>query len=415
MARACTKRNCIWTMVDYMLLLVIVSPLVSMYWCGMFFLVDYYVFPGDYIFSIWFTCLFGYGAVLACHVIHERLTQWAQLADALYNPLARLYSILLIIVIVFQWRGFWYILEFYLGPGYVSGGVCVALGLGLMAASGCSKSITGVVPFILIADDKTNYFIALSKFSHVSSRSTVLKLADHLYSVLYIHPSVIVIWRGIWHLQDFAIYPDDKLKSGIVTFGIGVFGAIICYIIQWPLNSCAKSLPKFPRFIIEQLWRACVVTIAIFYWRGSWVFWGIAFKDDFFTMWFITITAAFLLCILNCWSVATLRGVWVDDPLDSQEDSIHLDVHYCSEIVSSIQEKQLRRVRKMENEIYQPVVTVNGEATNGFVAGGDDSRCDEGSTQTGAFANGVRQNNLLMPPSTDSSLGSWSRAPESII
>lgn len=37
----------------------------------------------------------------------------------------------------------------------------------LLAVSGCCKSITGVVPFILVSDDKTNYFIALSKFSHL--------------------------------------------------------------------------------------------------------------------------------------------------------------------------------------------------------------------------------------------------------
>lgn len=37
----------------------------------------------------------------------------------------------------------------------------------LLSVSGCCKSLTGVVPFVLATDDKTNYFVALSKFSHL--------------------------------------------------------------------------------------------------------------------------------------------------------------------------------------------------------------------------------------------------------
>lgn len=47
----------------------------------------------------------GFGAVLLCHIEHEKLTRLAHTNDVVYNPLARLYSILLIIIIVFQWRG----------------------------------------------------------------------------------------------------------------------------------------------------------------------------------------------------------------------------------------------------------------------------------------------------------------------
>lgn len=60
------------------------------------------------------------------------------------------------------------------------------------------------------------------------------------------------------------------------------------------------------------------------------------------------------------WHVlSSFSGVWVDDPLDSQEDSILLDVHYCSEIVSTIEEQQIRKIRTMENDLYLPVPTSN--------------------------------------------------------
>lgn len=44
---------------DHLLLVAVVAPLVSMYWCGMFFLTDQYIFPSDYVTSIWFTCAVG--------------------------------------------------------------------------------------------------------------------------------------------------------------------------------------------------------------------------------------------------------------------------------------------------------------------------------------------------------------------
>ncbi|XP_022690102.1 uncharacterized protein LOC111261113 isoform X1 [Varroa jacobsoni] len=427
MARSYSGRIVVSAIIDHLLLISIVAPLVSVYWCGMFFLVDHYVFPKDYVTSIWFTCLFGFSAVFVCHVVHERLTRLAQLTDALYNPLARFYSIILIIVIVFQWRGFWYILDHYLGPGYISGCACIAAGFFLVATSGCSKSITGVVPFIFIADDKTNYFIALSKFSHLSSRSSVLHLVDHLYSVFYIQPSVIIVWRGVWHLQlqDYVIYPKDFLLSGTVTLGVGVVGAFLCYIIQWPLNSYVKRLPKISRFVVEQLWRIIVATVAICYWRGSWQFWALAFKGDLFTMWFVTVTSAFLLCTFNCWSIATLRGVWVDDPLDSQEDSILLDVHYCTEIVSTIEKEQMRKIRTMENETY-PMSALDKSSANGdtsslflnhvstaqkfdYFRGSDERQEQE------PFALGLDTHNVMVTLGREFSFNSWGESPESVI
>ena len=52
------RRICI-AACDHLLLVTMVAPLVSMYWCGMFFLVDLYVIPSDYVKSIWFTCVVG--------------------------------------------------------------------------------------------------------------------------------------------------------------------------------------------------------------------------------------------------------------------------------------------------------------------------------------------------------------------
>ncbi|XP_022670634.1 uncharacterized protein LOC111254246 isoform X3 [Varroa destructor] len=379
MARSYSGRIVVSAIIDHLLLISIVAPLVSVYWCGMFFLVDHYVFPKDYVTSIWFTCLFG----------------------------------------------FWYILDHYLGPGYISGCACIAAGFFLVATSGCSKSITGVVPFIFIADDKTNYFIALSKFSHLSSRSSVLHLVDHLYSVFYIQPSVIIVWRGVWHLQDYVIYPKDFLLSGTVTLGVGVVGAFLCYIIQWPLNSYVKRLPKISRFVVEQLWRIIVATVAICYWRGSWQFWALAFKGDLFTMWFVTVTSAFLLCTFNCWSIATLRGVWVDDPLDSQEDSILLDVHYCTEIVSTIEKEQMRKIRTMENETY-PMSALDKSSANGdtsslflnhvstaqkfdYFRGSDERQEQE------PFALGLDTHNVMVTLGREFSFNSWGESPESVI
>ncbi|XP_003745321.1 uncharacterized protein LOC100903568 [Galendromus occidentalis] len=326
---------------DHLLLVTVVAPLVSMYWCGMFFLVDEYVFPTDYVFSIWFTCVVGFGAVLICHIEHEKLTELAHTNDVVYNPLARLYSILLIIIIVFQWRGFWYILEYYLPSGVLSAAISIAVGFLLLSASGCCKSITGVVPFVLTADDKTNYFVALSKFSHVSQRNKAFRLIDHLYSVFFIHPAVILLWRGLWHIQDHGILVDDHVMSGIVSVSCGSAAVLSFYIAQFPINRCVKTLSKIPRFLVEQTWKLLVVSAAVFYWRGTWVFFEMIFQKHVFTMWFVTIVSAFMLCVLNVWSIATLRGVWVDDPLDSSEDSILFDIHYFQDIASVVKDTKI--------------------------------------------------------------------------
>lgn len=128
------------------------------------------------------------------------------------------------------------------------------------------------MPFVLVADDKTNYFVASSKFSHLVSRSYLAaarvimrrsraqtlrtplnhliplqseqckayRLVDHLYSVFYIHSFVILLWRGLWHIQEQAILPGDQVMSGIVSLGCGLVATLSFYILQFPLNRCVK-------------------------------------------------------------------------------------------------------------------------------------------------------------------------------
>lgn len=144
------------------------------------------------------------------------------------------------------------------------------------------------------------------------------------------------------------------------------------------------------------------------------MFFDLFFHKHVFTMWFITITAAFLLCVLNVWSIATLRGeiiimrasrraardrtsdlgplslaekmfrkrnnpqgiisvwgglsarlvaapdqtasvpgVWVDDPLDSKDDGILFDIHYFRDIASVVKDTKIASV---VNEKYVDVV-----------------------------------------------------------
>lgn len=65
-------------------------------------------------------------------------------------------------------------------------------------------------------------------------------MVDHLYSVFFVHPSVILLWRGLWHIQDHGILVDDTVMSGIVSLGSGTAATLSLFLLQYPMNRCVK-------------------------------------------------------------------------------------------------------------------------------------------------------------------------------
>mmetsp|Transcript_19090 Transcript_19090/g.29018 ORF Transcript_19090/g.29018 Transcript_19090/m.29018 type:complete len:186 (+) Transcript_19090:46-603(+) len=90
-------------------------------------------------------------------------------------------------------------------------------------------------------------------------------------------------WRGAWYVLDDQLYPQDPLKSGVVSLGLGSIGMGASHRIlksnaDWKTMSTATSLTT------KMGWKrlGCLYIVAsscVLVWRGTWILWDVAYEQ----------------------------------------------------------------------------------------------------------------------------------------
>jgi hypothetical protein len=71
--------------------------------------------------------------------------------------------------------------------------------------------------------------------------------------------SAVLVWRGIWDLQDIYLFPDDLITSSLLSAAIGITFGTVAFFAQHVLNDTVKTV--------------LVAVASISYWRGVWILW----------------------------------------------------------------------------------------------------------------------------------------------
>ncbi|XP_022671938.1 uncharacterized protein LOC111254876 isoform X7 [Varroa destructor] len=230
-------------LLDHVLALTIACPLVSLLWCGGFFLTDTYIYPNDKPFGYWLIFIVGSMLSLNVHIHCDSLIAISARCPDSAQLLQRLIGIVLIVTIVFQWDGLWCLLDYYLGHTQISCFYCWALGTVVLCLTGCRNNMVTGVPFMCRHDRAELLFAATTRFHAKSYGSRLWSFCDQLFSIFVVQPSVILIWRGLWNIQDYTLLPKDPVKSANISC---LAGWILTILNMGGLSTQLGAVPDPP-------------------------------------------------------------------------------------------------------------------------------------------------------------------------
>lgn len=162
---------------------------------------------------------------------------------------------------------------------------------------------------------------------------------------------MILIWRGLWNIQDYTLLPKDPVKSANISCLAGTLVTIVLYLLQDSVAEITLALRPCARFGVELVWQQLAVASSVTLWRGQWVWFALIF-EELASMWFVTLAAGWILTILNMGGLSTQLGAVPDPPLDIRTDVIRFPIDYVAQIYKT--HVQYTALIKQQQQQQQP-------------------------------------------------------------
>lgn len=364
---------------DALLGLLVCTPLVVAHWRAVWFLLDWFVLPQRPLPSSWVCCVIGHALVLVAHLVQHQLGSTGdddfigpadvkvqqQRRQRLQRPwrefAGRIYTPLLSVATIAQWRGVWLLNDFYLAEAGPLPSALVSLVLGSLglALGGALKTMAASPPFAFGSDAPWNYFDAPTRLGRRPDREGGWPwfAADCVLTVVVMHTLLVTGWRGLWALLDvLRRSPMASLVSGttatvllLVTqapAGIlwrrlggqtkapknatdgeaGVSKAMLDGEVVFPNN--ARSL-RWVQHLFEELWHLAATYACVSVWRGIWMFVDEWLEDDMTAFALLAIGSFLLLQCLYAANNVLTRGVSVDGR------GVAFDIAFLAELLTT--------------------------------------------------------------------------------
>ncbi|XP_065307045.1 uncharacterized protein fusl [Dermacentor albipictus] len=250
---------------DALLSLLVCTPLVVAHWRAVWFLLDWFVLPQRPLVSGWLCCVVGHAFVLLAHLVQHNLGSlgdvvaasrdvkgrqrrqwpWREFAGRLYTPL-------LSVATIAQWRGIWLLHDLYLveaGP-LPSALVSLVLGSVGLALAGSLKTMAASPPFAFGSDVPWAYFEAPTRLGRRPDREGGWPwfVADCALTVVVLHTLLISGWRGLWALL------DELRRSATASLVSGATAGVLLLVAQAPAGILWQRLggePKAPENVLN--------------------------------------------------------------------------------------------------------------------------------------------------------------------
>ncbi|CAF0790007.1 unnamed protein product [Rotaria sordida] len=248
----------------------IITPFVNIHWRGAWDLLDIHLLPDYPNTSAFISMGIGYFMLYILYLTQSYSQNFYEKNrhNIMGLIMTRLYTLLLALAYINQWRGLWNLLDLTSNEWYH-----------LLGETGISviflllmKSVYNLnsAPF-LIGIDTESYFLLDSKYTVSTNRFLQYNFDFFFYEVVEA-PLLTIAWRGLYNLSDKYIYPDKRELSMIISFASGYFIYFILGFIQVPIVRCLlKQRHRILHSFVSTLFHLIAFLSAVQIWRSLWI------------------------------------------------------------------------------------------------------------------------------------------------
>ncbi|GFN94746.1 hypothetical protein PoB_002125200 [Plakobranchus ocellatus] len=251
-----------------------VGPLIVVFWYNTWHLTELYVFSDHTEVSTWTCAVFGYSILTLASCFQAKLSTLvsAIAIQELRYLMSLVYTYVLALACVSQWRGLWALEDVYLGVTVT--GVATSAGVAaiLLLLLRCYQSTVGA-PAVVKPDSPLDSYFTFSTYFGMKSNSLSL-VWDSLFTVLLTASFVITVWRGVWESMDLHFFPKNATKTGLLSLVISYGLMIVLSLCQDKVSQLSAYLDKVHwllKLILEDFVYIVQSIICITYLRGFWV------------------------------------------------------------------------------------------------------------------------------------------------
>lgn len=310
----------LFVFLDYAMSLLVATPVVVLYWRGVWMLEDTCFMPQYPYLSAWVCAAVGFLIVFWCQLMQDVLDAFGRRNEGLYMLTSRFYSQVMGIAVVTQWRGLWTLEDLYFGVTPRSALWTLAIAAGVITLAGALSSIGNSAPFVFTADLPDTYFLSPSRFNAKANKSLLYFFWDSAFTIFVVQALVISSWRGLWTSIDFFQSPDNPYRSARVSLISGGLCCILLYASQPAACAIVHQLGVVYRRIFEGVWNIAAAYASVGIWRGLWMITDEYFQQD---VTYYVIGVLLSLCVLHTLyssnSVHT-KGIVVDGQTEGDAD-----------------------------------------------------------------------------------------------
>lgn len=313
-------------LLDYLLSILVVTPLVVVYWCGIWRLLDALVLPESPIISGWVTFICGQLLMLWFHLMQESFDALGKGNPHLFLIVSRTYTKVMGLAVIAQWRGVWLLLDLYTDVSLPSSLSSLGVGLAGLVIAGSLSTVPNAPPFVFLPDMQEGYFSCPSRFNTSPAKALWPFFWDNILTVAVFQPLLISAWRGLWSLLDIIQDPDDLERSARMSLFSGTLVTLLLYASQPLAAFISRNLGRVCRRVFEGIWNLAATYATIAVWRGIWMIVDECLADDILSY---ALAAVASICVLQTFYAANnvlTRGVVVDgDKDDGSEVYFYVD------------------------------------------------------------------------------------------
>ncbi|CAF2516017.1 unnamed protein product [Rotaria sp. Silwood2] len=255
---------------DMLISAFIITPFVNIHWRGAWDLLDIHLLPDYPSTSALISIGIGYFMLYMLYMTQRYLQNFYEKNrhNIMGLIMTRLYTLLLALAYINQWRGLWNLLDLTSNEWYhllAETGVSVTFLLLMKSVYNLNSA-----PF-LIGIDTDSYFLLDSKYT-VTTNHFLQYNFDFFYYELVEAPLLTIAWRGLYNLSDKYIYPDNRELSMIISFASGYFIFFILALIQVPIVRCLlKQRHQFLHSFVSTLFHLIAFLSVVQIWRSLWI------------------------------------------------------------------------------------------------------------------------------------------------
>ncbi|CAH1249183.1 Hypp8546 [Branchiostoma lanceolatum] len=279
------------TISDFLVIVLIITPAVNLFWRGTWNIMYEYLVPEDIIISSWLSLAIGSPVLLLAGLLQHpirRLGSWIHGKSKSWHHLyLAVYVYVVASASVAQWRGFWNLPTYYF-PEWVSVpgfGVTAVIGTGLMVGLRIFANGGGCPAGITVDFEPDPFRVPLRFHTDRAERFSWRFALDVFFSVFVLDLISLAYWAGYWGLLDVLMFPEDPCFSYWVSLGIGYAIHLVTIFLQFPVHKASRNLRGAKR----EFWKRLALEDAFLFvvnfgvvnsWRGLWDLYDCYFLPD---------------------------------------------------------------------------------------------------------------------------------------